>query len=198
MAWEGSFWRNFEITLPPFCFYMCNTCSAIGHSHCWGEDYFPRTHYTPTHSHIGYVPADEKAVLKQTCMLEQIDTRHRVENGYTSWCVLDKHSFTRTLVRGDILSSCVWVIVSVYSWFMHTLGTTQVAELWHWWHHYYSLVVWWGMKLHFSVLHVEHARISAKEFDGRLYWDCRMGWSYYIAGPLCTVICIYALHTIMD
>ena len=28
----------------------------------------------------------------------------------------------------------------------------QVAELWHRWHHYYSLVVQWGMKLCFTVV----------------------------------------------
>ena len=28
----------------------------------------------------------------------------------------------------------------------------QVTELWQWWHHCYLLVIWWGMKLYFTVV----------------------------------------------
>ena len=41
--------------------------------------------------------------------------------------------------------------VSLYSCLVHTYGMTQIAELRHW-RQNYSLVVWWGLKLCFTVV----------------------------------------------
>ena len=53
----------------------------------------------------------------------------------------------------SIVCKCVWTFLLLYSCLMHTRErAAQVAELWQWWHHYYSLVVRWGLKRCFTVV----------------------------------------------
>ena len=55
--------------------------------------------------------------------------------------------------------------VSLYSCLVHTYRMAQVEELWQWRHHYYSLVVWWGMKLCFTVVAPNSAERHAREWQ---------------------------------
>ena len=91
---------------------------------------------------------------------------------YLAWCSAlmryDKDRLARYRsnvtvcdMRSWLLYVCMYVcmyvfmygeFVSLYSCLMHTYGMAHVTELQQWRHHYYSLVVWWGMKLSFNVV----------------------------------------------
>ena len=66
--------------------------------------------------------------------------------------ITNLHRLPLVGATSTVLLNLYGEFVSLYSCLIHTKGVAQVAELRQWRHHYYSLVVWGGMKLCFTVV----------------------------------------------